>query len=177
MSITISKPGYYITAYIAVPGCPMLKEDSDDSDQPSTYGHMWISLDNPSGLKESYGFHPDTPGVPLSRVGKVKDSDLHAYQQIDYQRSFPIAKDMYDSLHNYCQNALVNNTFGPYFGVGNACVDFAWDVMHAAGISKPLIARITPVEDWPACNKVLVEMAYASYIWQVNYEVNDAEVV
>jgi hypothetical protein len=177
MSIVISKSGYYITVYIAVPGCPMLKEDSDESEKPSGYGHMWISLDNPSGLKESYGFHPKNPGEAHSDVGKVKPSDLHAYQQIDYQRSFPITENMYDSLHSYCQNALVNNTFGPYFGIGNACVDFAWDVMHAAGISKPFIARITPMEDWPASNEVLVEMAYASYICQVNYEVNDAEVV
>lgn len=177
MSIIISKPGYYLTAYIAVRGCPMLKEDSDEPDQPSQFGHMWISLDDPKGLKESYGFHPDTPGSAHSDVGKVRTDDFHSYQQIDYQRSFPIAKDMYESLHNYCQNALVNNTFGPYFGVGNACVDFAWDVMNAAGISKPLIAQITPIEDWPACNERLVEMAYASYIRQVNYEVNDAEVV
>jgi hypothetical protein len=154
----------------------MLKED-DEPDQPSQVGHMWLSLDNPSGLKESYGFHPSIPGNMHSNPGKVRTDDLHAYQQIDYQRSFPIPENMYDSLHNYCQNAIINNTFGDYYGIGNACVDFAWDVMHAAGISKPLIARITPVEDWPACNKVLVEMAYASYIWQVNYEVNDAEVV
>ncbi|WP_110955885.1 hypothetical protein [Anaerosinus massiliensis] len=177
MSMIVNE-GYYLTVYIAVRGCPMIKENGEPDD-PSEVGHMWISVDHPSGLKESYGFHPKISGQMHTDVGKVKDSDLHAYQEINYQRSFPLGESMYKNLRNYCQLALEKNTFGPYWGVGNACVDFAWDVMHAAGIDKPFIAKITPIEDWPAYNKGLVEMAYYSYMMQVEYEgyrINDAEV-
>ncbi|MBU2701300.1 hypothetical protein Ga0466249_002414 [Sporomusaceae bacterium BoRhaA] len=155
---------YSLTVYIAVRGCPMVRDDESAAD-PSSVGHMWISLDdNTTGLKESYGFHPTKEGMPIWS-GEVRTDDLHAYTQIYYQKSFPITKDTHDNLHDYCQIARKCHTFGFYSGIGNACVDFAWDVMHAAGIPIPALMYVFPVvKDWPTWNASLVDIAYANYM-------------
>jgi hypothetical protein len=161
---------YYLTVYIAASGCPMVNDDGTTAD-PSKVGHMWISLDdNSKGLKESYGFHPKKDGMPIW-FGEVKTDDLHAYTQIYYQKSFPITEAMYYKLRVFCQNALIHHTFGPYVGIGNACIDFSWNVMNAAGIHKPILNTVFPViKDWPTWNASLVDSAYATYMdyWNNN---------
>lgn len=151
--------GYYLTVYIVARGCPTVNEYGEPG-EPSKTGHMRISIDSPVGLKQPYGFHPAVDGKPISE-GKVKTMDLHTYREIYYQKRFPITEDMYRKLQNYCENARIHHTFGPYIGFGNACVDFAWDVMCAAGIYPLFLDH----EAWPTNNVLLVDAAYGRYMF------------
>lgn len=133
---------YALTVYIA----PALTSESN-------VGHMWVSLDdNQIGLKESYGFHPDADNSPYSKVGAVRTDDLQHYMNILNQKSFPITEVTYHDVRAYCQMSIARSTFGPYYAAGNACVDYAWDVMHAAGIENMTFLGAIGIPAWPEWN-------------------------
>jgi hypothetical protein len=158
---------FALTVYIAPP-----------FSRESQVGHMWVSLDdNQTGLKENYGFHPANDGEPLSPRGKVKTDDDKTYTIILLQRSFPITEETYHNVHQYCQRTL-SGTFGPYIAVGNACVNYAWDIMKAAGIGEKELDYFgfVVINDaprgvfWPASNYFNLQRAYDYHMAEWNDE-------
>ncbi|WP_110955843.1 hypothetical protein [Anaerosinus massiliensis] len=144
----------------------------------SNVGHMWISLDdNEEGLKEHYGFHPKEDGKAYSDVGRVATDDGIKYTILSTRQSFPLTEETYHNVHAYCQSTIYG-TFGPYLAVGNACVNYAWDIMQAAGIGNEglnALGFVIETDDprgavWPTFNQKKLNMVHDYYMAEWNGE-------
>lgn len=156
----MGKTRFALTVYIAPPG-------TDESD----VGHMWISLDdNQIGLKEPYGFHPKIDGSAWPETGRVRTDDLRRYTIILDEKSFPITEETYHRVRDYCQMTISGNTFGRYLAIGNACINYAWDIMHAAGIENENFLGAVGVPVWPAWNVQNLDSVHDFYMKKWNGE-------
>jgi len=161
---------YIVTVYIADKKAPTIDENGKVG--TSRFGHLWLSLDdNEKVLIQPYGFHPSDDGWPATRVGKVKINDNYTYMVSShqvYKKSFPIDKNEYEKLLNICEEAKNTNTFGPYVGSSNACVDFVLEVLSNVGIGKSLLfnngtLKVNSEREghiWPSDNKYLIDAAW-----------------
>jgi hypothetical protein len=116
-----------ITVNIAKRGTPL------KNGKTSSFGHMWVTMDNGSASINSYGFYPSTDASPYS-LGSVHSDDNDIYQKTDSSITFSVSQAQYNKAQAWAENAKNTNSFGYYVGPTNNCIDFSWNVLKQANI-------------------------------------------
>ena len=121
-----------LTVKIASPGT---KYGTNDS---STVGHMWISLDpDGAGIREatSIGFAPIKAGYPIG-AGQIKWDDDKKYASTSYTGTISINDSQYSKLIDFASNPSKYAFNMTYNGASNSCIDFVWKALEIVKINS-----------------------------------------
>lgn len=161
---------YSVTIYIANIGTQTNNEDGTQGH--STVGHMWFSINNDStGAKYCYGFHPAEDGHLHSDVGQVRTNDCATYPYRWFTTTFEISDEEYENLMRYCESTKNNHTFGPYYGIGNSCINYTMNVMNSIRYGD-FCSYLSPI---PMLNVSMLRIATYLYNLKLKREANETE--
>ncbi|MCC5468215.1 hypothetical protein [Pelosinus baikalensis] len=159
-----------VTIYIANSASPTNNEDGTRGH--SITGHMWFSLnDDSTGAKYCYGFHPAEDGDMRSPIGRVKTNDNATYPSPWFKTTFQISDDEYENLMQYCESTRINHTFGPYWGIGNSCINYTMNVMSSIRYGD-FCDYPSPI---PIANTTMLSIATSNYNSMLEREAREAE--
>lgn len=159
-----------VTIYIANIAAPTNNEDGTGGH--SITGHMWFSLnDDSTGAKYCYGFHPSVDGRLHTDIGRVKTNDNATYPSPWFKTTFQISDEEYTNLIQYCESTKNNHTFGPYYGIGNPCINYTMSVMQSIRYGA-FCDYPSPI---PIANTTMLTIATQNYNSMLEREVREAE--
>lgn len=117
----------------------------------SVAGHMYVVFKDDDGTITTYGHFPLTQSDATGGRGIVRrDDDKFAHEVRpgapgtngvpDVSRDFPISRSAFETalafaIHAEAQRNDPTQQWGQYNPLFSSCVDFAWNVMAAAGLS------------------------------------------
>ena len=139
----------------------------------SVVGHMYVVFKGEDGTITTFGHFPVTNLDGLGGAGAVRrDDDRRAHElQVgtpgtngvpNVSKDFPISASAYEQALAYSNRAASqagnpNQPWGVYSPTTNSCVDFAWNVMHEAGLNRSYWFEGVPLPSW---NKSALDNAY-----------------
>ena len=160
-----------VTIYIANSTSPTNSADGTPEGHSIT-GHMWFSLnDDSTGAKYCYGFHPDIDGKLHTPTGEIKTTDNMTYPSPWFKTTFQISDDEHENLMQYCESTRINHTFGPYWGIGNSCINYTMNVMSSIRYGD-FCDYPSPI---PIANTTMLAIATSNYNSMLEREAREAE--
>ena len=121
----------------------------------SSGGHMWYSLSDGAGYKQSYGF--ESVHDQMRGEGQVGGYDDAGYKQTAYEVSVVLTEDQFNKLKSFSQDPTslgFDNT--RYRLLTNSCVDFVYASLKSIGFNgKGFEGALFPADNINPLNNLL----------------------
>lgn len=151
---------YSVTYKVARAGAEYeYQQDKGDHKAGDTHsssgGHMWYSLSDGAGYKQSYGF--ESVHDQMRGEGQVGSFDDAGYKQTAYEVSVVLTEDQFNKLKNFSQDPAsggFDNT--RYRLLTNSCVDFVYASLKSIGYNgKGFEGALFPADNINPVNNLL----------------------
>ena len=120
--------GYSVTVKIVASGT------NTSNGGNSKAGHMWYSLSDGNGNKQSYGFGP-VNGGPFGQGSVIKSDDASYTSPPAYSKTINLTESQYNDMKNFGDNPAAAGFSTDYNALTNSCVDFTWKALEKAGFN------------------------------------------